>query len=92
MKTLLTIIALLWLFNIPTANAFWNNTIVSESVSIQIGEWEFESIEWDPNKQYLTGEIVEFEGKLWIKTQDGGGTVMPSTNPPGRNFWQVLED
>ena len=91
MKILLTIIALLSLFTFPIAHAFWNNTIVSESVTIEIGEWEF-IMEWDPDRQYFEGEIVEFEGQLWIKTSDGGGTVQPSTRPPGTNFWQLLEE
>ena len=66
MKFLLTIIALLWLLVAPKAYGLWDNLVVSEGVSIQIGEWNFITIpEFDSQENYEVGDQFVFDGKVW---------------------------
>jgi hypothetical protein len=72
--------------------AWWDSSKEVTQASILIGVWQTETNIWQPNEIYSEGDIVLWNGQLWVRNSRGSGSnIEPNTAPPGRNFWIPLD-
>lgn len=96
----LSLIALIgiMLFFTQTTLAYWASDISGNSENTQaivsIGTWDFDDgiPEWvsDPDEPYEEGDIVEYNGNLYIRNSRGGsnaGSLFPPDSFLGWIFW-----
>jgi predicted ribosomally synthesized peptide with SipW-like signal peptide len=80
MKKIIILVFIILLF-IPPTYAYWsssvsgNNSVVQGIITIGTWEQEEETAEWVSGQTYQPGDVVEYNGNLYVRTSIGGGPV-----------------